>query len=194
MGLQQNGSFSVKSMYLALITDNRVMSEMTIWKLNISLKIKIFMWYLKCVVLTKDNLIRRNWKATYAVQTVELVQPCKRAIQGVRFELCGGTRRDVHFAKKCPPTQFFLQISPLSWERNGTLGGLRRLASCRPAMVLRPPPRVPPPADWLRPPTRLPSRSRSTLVRSPPPSAASAASSSPSVRQHPLFFPSSRPT
>jgi hypothetical protein len=62
-GLQQNGSFSVKSMYLALITDNRVRSDMTIWKLKVPLKIKIFMWYLKRgVVLTKDNLIRRNWK------------------------------------------------------------------------------------------------------------------------------------
>jgi hypothetical protein len=36
---------------------------MTIWKLKVPLKIKIFMWYLKRgVVLTKDNLIRRNWK------------------------------------------------------------------------------------------------------------------------------------
>jgi hypothetical protein len=61
--LQQNGSFSIKSMYLALIMDNRGRSDMTIWKLKVPLKIKIFMWYLKRgVVLTKDNLIRRNWK------------------------------------------------------------------------------------------------------------------------------------
>jgi hypothetical protein len=32
------------------------------WKLKVALKIKIFLWYLKReVVLTKDNLVRRNW-------------------------------------------------------------------------------------------------------------------------------------
>jgi hypothetical protein len=45
-GLHQNGIFSVKSMYIALIFDNRV-SLSTIWKLSLSLKIKIFLWYLK---------------------------------------------------------------------------------------------------------------------------------------------------
>lgn len=33
----------------------------TLWKLKMSLKIKIFMWYLfKGVILTKDNLARMN--------------------------------------------------------------------------------------------------------------------------------------
>jgi hypothetical protein len=33
-----------------------------LWKLKIPLRIKIFLWYLKRgVVLTKDNLARRNW-------------------------------------------------------------------------------------------------------------------------------------
>jgi hypothetical protein len=59
-GLHHNGGFSVKSMYLALISDNRVRLDMTIWKLKLPLKIKIFMWYLKReVVLTKDNLIKK---------------------------------------------------------------------------------------------------------------------------------------
>ena len=36
-----------------------------IWKLKIPLKIKVFMWYLqKGVVLTKDNLARRQWKGS----------------------------------------------------------------------------------------------------------------------------------
>jgi hypothetical protein len=62
-GLHQNEIFSVKSMYLALISDNRVRLDLTIWKLGIPLKIKIFLWYLKRgVVLTKDNLSRRNWR------------------------------------------------------------------------------------------------------------------------------------
>jgi hypothetical protein len=60
-GLHENGIFSVKSMCLALISDNRVMFDLTIWKLSLSLKIKIFLWYLKRgVVRTKDNLIRQN--------------------------------------------------------------------------------------------------------------------------------------
>jgi hypothetical protein len=55
-------------MYLALISDNRVRLDLTIWKLRIPLKIKIFMWYLKRgVVLTKDNLSRRNWRVGNSV-------------------------------------------------------------------------------------------------------------------------------
>jgi hypothetical protein len=63
-GLHQNGNFSVKSMYLALISDNRVRLNSTIWKLKVPLKIKIFLWYLeRGVIFTKDNLIQRNWWA-----------------------------------------------------------------------------------------------------------------------------------
>jgi hypothetical protein len=58
-GLLQNG---VKSMYNALITDTRVRYNMVLWKMKVPLRIKIFLWYLKRgVVLTKDNLVRRNW-------------------------------------------------------------------------------------------------------------------------------------
>jgi hypothetical protein len=33
------------------------------WKVKLPLKFKIFLWYLnKGVVLTKDNLVKRNWK------------------------------------------------------------------------------------------------------------------------------------
>jgi hypothetical protein len=61
-GLQRNVIFSVKSMYLALISDNRVRLDLIIWKLKLPLKIKK-LWYLKRgVVLTKDNLIRRTWR------------------------------------------------------------------------------------------------------------------------------------
>jgi hypothetical protein len=35
---------------------------MMMWKLKVSLRIKIFMWYLRRgVVLTKDNLAQKNW-------------------------------------------------------------------------------------------------------------------------------------
>jgi hypothetical protein len=59
--LYQHGNFSVHSMYLALINNITVIRNNIIWMLKILLKIKIFMWYMyKEVVLTKDNLVRRN--------------------------------------------------------------------------------------------------------------------------------------
>jgi hypothetical protein len=61
--LHQNGQFSIHSMYLALINNGFVDTNKRMWKVRIPLKIKIFMWYIyKGVVLTKDNLAKRNWK------------------------------------------------------------------------------------------------------------------------------------
>jgi hypothetical protein len=59
--LHANGSFSIRPMYKYLISSwIRVTQE--IWHTKLSLKIKIFMWYLKNgVILTKYNLVRRNW-------------------------------------------------------------------------------------------------------------------------------------
>jgi hypothetical protein len=59
--LHQNRKFSVHSMYLALISNGVIIRNTLIWKLNISMKIKIFMWYIyKEVVLMKDNLAKQN--------------------------------------------------------------------------------------------------------------------------------------
>ena len=59
--LQANGCFMVHSMYKNLVNSGVKVSQ-EIWKAKIPLKIKIFMWYLKRgVLLTKDNLARRNW-------------------------------------------------------------------------------------------------------------------------------------
>ena len=61
--LTQNSAFTVKSMYNNLMLTNRLPCESVVWKLKIPLKIKIFLWYLqKGVILTKDNLLKRNWK------------------------------------------------------------------------------------------------------------------------------------
>ena len=51
------------SMYRALIqSDVPVDNNNKIWKMKIPLKNKIFAWYLRRgVILTKDNLIKRNW-------------------------------------------------------------------------------------------------------------------------------------
>jgi hypothetical protein len=63
--LTQTGKFSVKSMYSYLINTSPPVQHKKIWKLNIPLKIKIFLWYLqKGVIPTKDNLDRKNWRGS----------------------------------------------------------------------------------------------------------------------------------
>ena len=60
--LHQNKSFFVYSMYEALVCNVQVRHDKLIWNLKLPLKIKIFFWYLRRgVVLTKDNLAKRNW-------------------------------------------------------------------------------------------------------------------------------------
>ena len=62
-GLHQNGLFSVKSMYKAVLGVEAIPYNTLIWKLKLPLKIKVFLWYLyKGVILTKDNLARRQWQ------------------------------------------------------------------------------------------------------------------------------------
>jgi hypothetical protein len=60
--LHQHGSFTVHSLYLALITNGTAHINKQLWRMKVPLKIKISMWYLrKEVVLTKDNLTKQNW-------------------------------------------------------------------------------------------------------------------------------------
>jgi hypothetical protein len=63
--LHENGKFSVASMYNALILPDVPIDKISndkLWKLKIPLRIKVFGWYLrKGVILTKDNLAKRNW-------------------------------------------------------------------------------------------------------------------------------------
>jgi hypothetical protein len=61
--LTKNGVFSVGSMYSALIEPIQpVPNYKSIWKMKIPLKTKVFAWYLRRgVILTKDNLAKRNW-------------------------------------------------------------------------------------------------------------------------------------
>jgi hypothetical protein len=60
--LHQHGQYPVHSLYLALINNGMANNmQKQLWRLKVSLKIKIFMWYMKKeVVLTKDNLAKRN--------------------------------------------------------------------------------------------------------------------------------------
>jgi len=63
--LTKFGLFSVRSMYLYLINTRPPFVHKEIWKIKIPLKIKIFLWFLqRGVILTKDNLARRNWKGS----------------------------------------------------------------------------------------------------------------------------------
>jgi hypothetical protein len=60
--LKSDGQFSVSSMYSALLDTHIVPHNIYLWKLKIPLNIKVFLWLLyKKVILTKDNLVKRNW-------------------------------------------------------------------------------------------------------------------------------------
>ena len=57
--LAKNGEFSVKSMYLDIISVMPCSKH--VWKVKVPLKIKVFMWFVhKQVNLTKDNLAKHN--------------------------------------------------------------------------------------------------------------------------------------
>ena len=60
----KNGSFSVNFIYRFLVNNGLKVTH-EIWQMKILLKNKIFMWFLKRgVILTKDNLARRNWNGS----------------------------------------------------------------------------------------------------------------------------------
>ena len=63
--LSKFGLFTVHSMYLHLINTHTPFRHKKIQKIKVPLKIKIFLWFLqKQVVLTKDNLARKNQKGS----------------------------------------------------------------------------------------------------------------------------------
>ena len=60
--LTRSGQFTVKSMYIDVINSSVIRSSKHVWKVKVPLKIKVFMWFVhKQVILTKDNLAKRNW-------------------------------------------------------------------------------------------------------------------------------------
>jgi exonuclease III len=63
--LTASGIFTVRSMYNDMLDDFNGDVKKYIWKIKVPLKIRIFMWFLyKQVILTKDNLIKRNWQGS----------------------------------------------------------------------------------------------------------------------------------
>lgn len=86
--LHQHGKFSVHSMYRALINGMVFPINRYLWKLKIPLKIKIFLWFLlNGVILTKDNLAKRQWNGSTKCCFCSLYE----TIQHLFF--------DCHFAK-----------------------------------------------------------------------------------------------
>ena len=60
--LTRSGQFTVKSMYIDVINSSVIPSSKHVWKVKVPSKIKVFMWFVhKQVILTKDNLVKRNW-------------------------------------------------------------------------------------------------------------------------------------
>ena len=60
--LTRSGELTVKSMYIDVINSSTIPSSEYVRKVKIPLKIKVFMWFVhKQVILTKDNLAKRNW-------------------------------------------------------------------------------------------------------------------------------------
>ena len=54
--------FSVNSMYKDLMENNSLPDSCISRQLKLPLKIRVFLWYLKIVILTKNNLVKREWK------------------------------------------------------------------------------------------------------------------------------------
>jgi hypothetical protein len=63
-GISKNqGSFSVQSTYKNLVNELAMPLNKEVWKLKLPLKVKVFIWFfLKGVILTKDNLVKHNWR------------------------------------------------------------------------------------------------------------------------------------
>uniref|UniRef100_A0A453IUH4 Reverse transcriptase zinc-binding domain-containing protein n=1 Tax=Aegilops tauschii subsp. strangulata TaxID=200361 RepID=A0A453IUH4_AEGTS len=60
--LTRSGVFTVKSMYVDVINSSSIPSFKHVWAVKVPLKIKVFMWFVhKQVILTKENLTKRNW-------------------------------------------------------------------------------------------------------------------------------------
>ena len=91
--LTSTGLYSVKSLYEDYLNGHTVNLRKQIWKLKVPLKIKIFMWFLyNKVILTKDNLARRNWNG------------CKKCV------FCDSEESIDHLFFTCPFAHFLWTI------------------------------------------------------------------------------------
>jgi len=115
-GLSVSGIFTVKFMYAALI-NNGVRVPQDIWQTKLPLKIKIFMWYLKRgVILTKDNLARRNWHGDKTCSVCHSLETTQHL-----FFNCSYAKflwRSIHILFAIPPPQNINDLF-VHWSKQG---------------------------------------------------------------------------
>jgi hypothetical protein len=100
--LTTTGIFSVKSMYADYMNGHTAFLKKYLWKIKVPLKIRIFMWFLyKKVILTKDNLARRNWKGCTKCVFCGLKETIDHLFISCLFSRL--VWRVVHFAFSIPP-------------------------------------------------------------------------------------------
>jgi hypothetical protein len=87
-----NKKFSVNNMYNDVVLKSETPVNCWTWKAKIPLNIKIFLWYLKNgVVLTKDNLVKRQLKGCTKCYFVRSKKQFITSFLIVQWlELCGG--------------------------------------------------------------------------------------------------------
>jgi len=134
--LTQTVTFTVSSMYIALISNGNVQFDKHLWKLKMPLKIKIFMWFLKRgVILTKDNLIRRNWngnKLCFFCSSDETIQHLFFTYHVAKF-----LWRVVHYAFDLSPPQSITHLFGNWLRRVGTkLTRVGSLCHITPALLI----------------------------------------------------------
>jgi hypothetical protein len=78
-------------MYNLLIAWLPAPRKNVLWKLELSLNVKIFVWYLRKGVLTKDNLACRQWKGSLKCCFCNLGKPSNTFSWIAKWlDLCGG--------------------------------------------------------------------------------------------------------
>jgi hypothetical protein len=63
---ENSGKFSVRSLYKHFHRNSQGVFHEQVWKAKLPLKIKVFMWLTLHAILTKDNLLNRNWKCNHS--------------------------------------------------------------------------------------------------------------------------------
>ena len=89
--LTRYGEFTVKSMYIDVINSSAIPSSKDVWKVKVFLKIKVFIWFVhKQVILTKNNLVKRNWTGSTRCSFCDRDETIKHLFFDCRWrEFCG---------------------------------------------------------------------------------------------------------
>ncbi|KAI4964718.1 hypothetical protein ZWY2020_059775 [Hordeum vulgare] len=90
-------------MYSDLIDSVPIPKSKHIWKVRVPLRIKVFLWFVhKGVILTKDNLVKRNWKGSPRCSFCPKVESIQHLF--LDCPLAKHVWRSIHIAFNiCPP-------------------------------------------------------------------------------------------